>query len=51
MIFCWMVPLFVKIDAATSEVNMPNHSQDIMLKQFQQQLTLPPNKQNLLSNT
>lgn len=33
------------------EVNMRNHSQDIMLKQFHQQLTVSQDKQTLLSNT
>ena len=40
----------VKFDAASLEVNVANHSQDIAKKQFQQQLTLEPHKQNLLHN-
>lgn len=44
------------LDAATFEVNMKNHSkdihsQDITLKQFQQQLTVTQNKKTLISST
>ena len=48
--FCWLLLLLVKIDAAIFEVNMTNHSQDITKKQFQQQLVVPPHKQTLLRN-
>ena len=41
----------MKIDATTYEVNMTTHSQDIMKKQFQQQLTAQPHKTTLLRNT
>ena len=41
-IFSWLFLLLVKIDTATFEVNMTNHSQDITKKQFQQQLTVLP---------
>ena len=47
----WVVPMLVKIDAAAFEVKMTNHSQDHLLKEFQQQLTIPLNKQTFLSNT
>ena len=36
--------LFVETDAATFEINTTNNSQDIMKKQNQQQLTVPPHK-------
>ena len=39
------------IDAATFEFNVTIHSQDTTLKQFQWQLTVPTNKQNVSSNT
>ena len=29
LVFCWSLPLLVKIDATTLEGNIPNHSQDI----------------------
>lgn len=44
LISCWL------FDATTLEFNITKHYQDIMLKQFQQQLTVPPNRQTLLSN-
>ena len=49
--FCWLLPLLVKIDVATFEVNMTNHSQDIAKKHFQQQLAVPPYNETLLRNT
>ena len=45
--FCWLLPLLVKIDVATFEVNMTNHSQDIAKKQ----LAVPPYNETLLRNT
>ena len=50
LIFYWLVPFLAKIDAATFEVNMTNQSQDIMKKQFQQQLKIPSHKQILSCN-
>ena len=44
LISCWL------LDATTLEFNITKHYQGIMLKQFQQQLTAPPNRQTLLSN-
>ena len=32
--FCWLLPLFVKINAATSEANMKNYSQNIRKSNF-----------------
>ena len=32
LIFCWLLPLLVKTDAATFEVNMVNNYQDIAKK-------------------
>ena len=29
LVFCWPLPLLVKIDGTTLEGNIPNHSQDI----------------------
>ena len=42
LIFFWFLPLLVKINAVTFEVNMVNQSQDIAKKQFQRQLAPPP---------
>ena len=39
-----------EIDAATFEINMMNYSQNIMIKQFQQQSKAPPHKYTLLRN-
>ena len=50
-IFCWLLHLLLKIDAATFEVNMTNHSQDITRKQYQRQVTVPSYEQTLLRNT
>ena len=43
--------MLVRIAAATFEVNIANHSQDITKKTFQRQITTPPHKQTLLRNT
>ena len=48
LIFCWPIPQLVRIDATTIKVNMTKHSQDIMIKEFQQQLIVPPHKQNFI---
>ena len=42
LIFCWLLSLLVKIDAATFEGN---------ITKFEKQLTRPPHKQALLRNT
>ena len=34
LIFCWLLPLSVKINAATSEANMKNYSQNIRKNNF-----------------
>ena len=39
-----------KSDAATFEVNMTNHSQDITKRQFEQKMTVSPHKKTLLYN-
>ena len=44
LISCWL------FDAATLEVDITKHYQCITLKQFQQQLMVPRNRQTLLSN-
>ena len=44
LIFCWLLPFIVKIDAAAFELNVRYYSQDITKKQFQQQLTAPQHK-------
>ena len=49
--FCWLLPLLVKIDVATLEVNIIDHFQDITKKKFHQKQTMPPHKQTLLGNT
>ena len=48
LIFYWLPPLIVKIEAVTLEVNMTNYSQGTTEKHFQQQLSVPPHKQTLL---
>ena len=50
LIFCWLLLLLVDIDAATFEFNVTIHSQDTTLKQFEWQLTVATNKQNVSSN-
>ena len=47
LISCLVLPLFVKINAATSEANITNHSQDNNKKQFQRQLQVSSYKQTL----
>ena len=42
LMFCWLLPLLVKIDAVKSEINMGSHSQHITKKQ--QQLMAPPHR-------
>ena len=51
LIFYWLPPLIVKIDAVAFEVNMTNYSQGTTEKHFQQQLTVPPHEQTLLRKT
>ena len=46
-----LLPVLVKIGAATFEVNAKSRSQNIAKKYFQRQLTVPPHKQVLLYNT
>ena len=51
LIFYWLPPLIVKIDAVAFEVNMTNYSQGTTEKHFQQQLTVPPHEQTLSRKT
>ena len=51
LIFYWLPPLIVKIDAVAFEVNMTNYSLGTTEKHFQQQLTVPPHEQTLLRKT
>ena len=51
LIFCWLPPLLLKVDATTFEVNMTKYSQRIMKKQFLQQLKVRLHKQTLFCNT
>ena len=41
----------MKIDAATFEVIVVNHSQDFTKKQLQEQLTIPTGQQTVLRDT
>lgn len=50
LLFCWLLTLLVKNDAAIFEVNMTNHSQDITKNQFKRQLKVQSRKQTLLCN-
>ena len=51
LIFWKLLPLLVKIDAPTLEINMANHSQEILKKkQCQRQLAVPPQIQTFLQN-
>ena len=45
LMFCWLLPLLVKTDVATLEVNITDHFQDITKKQFQRKQTVPLHKQ------
>lgn len=51
LIFYWLPPLIVKIDAVAFEVNTTNYSQGTTEKHFQQQLTVPPHEQTLSRKT
>ena len=50
IIYC-LLPLLLKIDTATFDVNMTNYFQDIIKNQFQRLLTVPPYKLTLFCNT
>ena len=50
IIYC-LLPLLLKNDTATFQVNMTNYFQDIIKNQFQRLLTVPPYKLTLLCKT